>query len=208
MARILRNWNRLNRQDRVSAARTAHTKLTGNTDVPTPNPTLAAFNTEITAAQALIDEVAALELTLQGKRSARDAKIDSVVRMMGQQASTVEGATGGDPTKLINAGFQIVEQATAPVGELPAPQDLRASAGDNEGELDAVCDAVNGAHSYEWQTSADPNDPATWVTRTTGTRSFVTLTGLPSGGRCWVRVRAIGAAGYGAWSDPAAKMVP
>jgi hypothetical protein len=32
--------------------------------------------------------------------------------------------------------------------------------------------------------------------------------GLASGQRVWVRVRAIGAAGPGPWSDPATKIVP
>lgn len=207
MARILRNWSKLNRQARVDAAQLVHTKLTGNTDVPTPNPTLAALNTAITAAQAAIDAVTSLETQLQGKRSERDAKIDALMALLGQEASTVEGVTAGDPTKLINAGFQVIEQPSA-IGELPAPQDLRTSAGDNEGELDAQCDGVYGANTYEWQTTGTPNDAASWVTRLNVKRSSVTITGLPSGQRCWTRVRAIGAAGQGAWSDPAAKMVP
>ena len=102
----------------------------------------------------------------------------------------------------------IVALGGAAVGELAVPQDLRATAGDNDGELDGQCDAVLGASSYEWQTTGNPNDATTWVTRATTTRSSVTIAGLPSGARCWVRVRGIGAAGPGAWSDPAAKMVP
>ena len=40
------------------------------------------------------------------------------------------------------------------------------------------------------------------------TAAHVTITGLTSGSRVWVRVRAIGTKGEGPWSDPATKIVP
>ncbi|MEK0449094.1 MAG: hypothetical protein RL088_1362 [Verrucomicrobiota bacterium] len=208
MARILRNWSRLSRQARVNAGKLVATKLDGNANVPNPMPTVAALNTAVDAAQALITEVAEDEQALAEKRSQRDAAIDLVVKLLGQEASTVEGATAGDPTKILSAGFEIAEVVGAPVGVLPAPQDLRSTAGDNEGSLDDSCDAVPGAATYEWQTTANPNDPNSWVTRATTTKSSVTITDLPSGTRMYSRVRAHGAAGPGAWSDVAVKMVP
>ncbi len=33
-----------------------------------------------------------------------------------------------------------------------------------------------------------------------------TETGLTSGTKYWIRVRAVGASGFGPWSDPAVKM--
>lgn len=207
MAKILRNWSRLNRQGRVDAASLVKTKLTGNADVPTPNPSLAALGAAIDDAQAAIGAVAQMEQDLATLRSGRDTKIDALVALLAQEASTVEGATAGEESKLLGAGFEVV-QAPVPVGPLPAPQDLRSSAGDNDGELNNVCDAVPGAAAYEWHTSSNPNDPSLWVARATTTKSSVTLSGLPSGERCWSRVRAHGAAGPGAWSDVAGKMVP
>lgn len=207
MKRILRNWAKLARKTRLTKARTIKTKLTGNADVPTPNPTLVALTALITAAETADNDVDTAEQALKGLRTLRDAKLDALVAALMQEASAVESAVNFDETKMLNAGFEIAGEST-PVGDLPAPQDLRASAGDNDGELDGSCDAVVGASSYEWQTTGNPNDPASWVTRSTNTRSTVTLTGLPSGQRCWLRVRAIGAAGPGAWSDAAGKMVP
>ena len=209
MDRILRNWPRLNRQQRVDAAKVIHTKLTGNADVTTPAPTLTALNTLITAAQQKIDDVAAMEASLAELRGQRDAALDALVAALQQEASTVEGATAGEATKMIGAGFLVAGQS-APVGALLAPQDFRATAGDNDGELDFQWDAVDGAGSHEVQTSATPNDPASWVTRPnpTPTRSSATISGLPSGTRIFGRARALGAAGPGPWSDSAGKMVP
>ena len=68
--------------------------------------------------------------------------------------------------------------------------------------------AVKGAKSYEVQTSPDPFTSQSWHSAAVVTKATHTLTGLPSGGRCWFRVRAIGTAGPGPWSDPAIKTVP
>ena len=208
MARILRNWSRLNRAARLTAANLIKTKLTGNADVPTPNPSLAVLGAAIEAAEALVVLIGTKEQELDTLRTQRDTAIDAVVTLLGQEASTVEGATAGDEAKIKGAGFAVVSQGAVPVGDLPAPQDMRAAAGDNDGELDVVCDAVVGASTYEWQTSPNPADTTAWVTRGTTTKSSNTITGLASGIRTWTRCRAHGAAGPGAWSDSAGKMVP
>lgn len=192
----------------MDAAQAVLTGLTGNADVPHPAPALPAFEAVITAAQTAIDDIDALEKVLKTKRTARDQKLDAVVAALQQQASTVEGATAGDEAKLLAAGFQVAEATGAAIGALGAPQDLRVTAGDTDGELDAVWDALRGANSYEAQSHTDPNAAEGWAPRGTSTRSSMTLSGLPSGVRTWVRVRGIGAAGPGAWSEPSGKMVP
>ena len=40
------------------------------------------------------------------------------------------------------------------------------------------------------------------------TKSKATVSGLATGTKYWFRVRAIGAAGPGPWSDPATKVAP
>ena len=95
-----------------------------------------------------------------------------------------------------------------PVGIPEQPLSLVVTAGDFDGSLDAAWDAVRGAASYELQTSVDPVTPSSWAFKQTSSRSSAELNSFTSGAKIWVRVRAIGAAGAGPWSDPAAKTVP
>ena len=69
-------------------------------------------------------------------------------------------------------------------------------------------DPTTGAKSYEIQVSPDPYTGTSWVNKAPSTKSKSSLTGLTSGTRVWVRVRATGTGGQGAWSDPATKIVP
>jgi len=87
-------------------------------------------------------------------------------------------------------------------------KNLSCTSGDNDGQLDLAWDRNEGAGSYEYQATANPMDPASWTTRGSVTQSKVTLSGLTSGQRSYVRVRAIGPLGRGPWSDEASKMVP
>ncbi len=83
---------------------------------------------------------------------------------------------------------------------------LAITSGDNAGELDPNWDPVAGERSYEIQTSPDPITSTSWVAKGSVTKSKAVLSGLTSGQKMWVRVRAIGTAGP--WSDPATKTVP
>jgi hypothetical protein len=67
---------------------------------------------------------------------------------------------------------------------------------------------VRGVRSYELEASPDPMTPASWIYKGTVTKSKATVNSFMSGAKVWVRVRGIGAAGPGHWSDPAVKTVP
>jgi hypothetical protein len=110
--------------------------------------------------------------------------------------------------KIESAGFSVRADAS-PVGPLTQVLNLVVTAGDNEGTLDAGWDPTRGAGSYEVQKSAEPVTGTSWSYATVSNKSSVTLEGLTSGNKVWVRVRAVGAANAkGPWSDPAVKTVP
>lgn len=58
------------------------------------------------------------------------------------------------------------------------------------------------------QTSADAVTTTSWSYRLTVVKSSVTVNSFSSGVKVWMRVRGIGTAGPGPWSDPAVKTVP
>jgi len=105
-------------------------------------------------------------------------------------------------------GFNVPPGLRQQFGPLAPPQNVVVFAGDNEGSVTVKWEPVRGAMSYQLEHTTDPNVPSSWVNHTNTTRSEALYTGLASGTRMWFRVRGLGAAGEGAWSDPSVKTVP
>ena len=209
MAKIRRNWSKLAIGQRIVKCKAVIDGITDNpTVLPNPAPTLVALTALYQAAKDADDLVKEKELELTALRSDSKTKNDAMVAGLNAEASTAEGATAGDATKLLLLNFELTDPPAGSVGELEKVTELTVSGGDNDGELDPQWHPDRDADSFEVQTTATVNDAASWVHRATTTKSKITLTGLPSGTRQWVRVRAIGAAGPGPWSDPVSKMVP
>lgn len=96
--------------------------------------------------------------------------------------------------------------AAAPVGAMPAVIDFLATMGDDTGEVDLTWSRVKGAYVYEVEYRLHV-DGSTWTRLDNSpTESKVTVTGLVSGSVYAFRVRAVGAAGAGPWSDESVKM--
>lgn len=209
MAKIRRNWSRLPIGQRIVKCKAVIDGIAANpTVLPNPAPTVAALTALYNAAKAANDLVAAKEQELTTLRTDSKAKNDAMVAGLDSEAGTSEGATQGDATKLLQLGWELASTTPASVGELPKVTELAVTAGDNDGELGVNWHAERGASSYELQTTATVADAASWQHRSTVTKSQETLTGLPSATRQWVRVRAVGSAGPGPWSDPVSKLVP
>lgn len=208
MANILRNWSKLGRKDRLDFGKKIKTNLAKTpAPVASPNPTVAQLGTLCTAADTLINEVDDLETQLKAKRSARDAALDALMAGVEQEAKTVEAIPNVTDDVILAVGFAIagVPQPAPPITQ---PLDLSVTASDNEGALDWQSHPVPGSIGMEVSTTATPNDNASWVSRGTVSQSSGTITGLTSGIRTYVRIRAIGPSGPGPWSDLAGKMVP
>ena len=76
--------------------------------------------------------------------------------------------------------------------------------GDSESTVDLTWDAIRrGVQSYVAEQATASSGP--WTQCYVGRASKCTVTGLTSGTQYWFQVRAIGAAGPSAWSDPATK---
>jgi len=183
------------------------TAMTGNANFTTPNPALA----DITAAKTALETAYNDALTKrQQAKAATDLMADKekdLERALTLESLYVENVSGGDELKIQSAGMS-VKDAAAPIGELPAPMGLYATAGDEDGEIVLNWEPVRGAKSYSVQTTTDPNVPDSWAHKKNATESFTDIKGLTSGGKFWFRVAAVGAAGQGAFSDPAAKYAP
>lgn len=184
------------------------TAMTGNAAYPagTRVPTDAQVQTaqdDLVAADAAVD---AAKTVWENKIAIRDAKEEAWDTVITARANNCEAVTPNDLVALSSTGFPL-RNAGAPVGQLPAPGDLKATATDNEGEIELRCKAVAGASTYEWQQRLHDN-AATWQALKTGTTVKILVPGLTPGVVYAFRVRAIGSAGPGTWSDEATERAP
>ncbi len=123
-------------------------------------------------------------------------------------ALTPDAAASHAGAKAVERRFAMGIAGAAAIAGVPGQVRNLTLASGNVGELDAQWDSDAAAKSYEIQTSSDPVTAASWTAQPSVTKSSTILQGLTSGSRQSVRVRAVGGAGTGAWSDPATKIVP
>ena len=193
---------------KVQFLRTVVTKATGNPDATGSDPTVAqiaaAADTLETTSLAAENARKTSETATTVQTSAENA----ADRVITKFAKFAENKTDGDPARLQGLGFAIRAATTTPIGQLTQPQNLVILVGDNDGELDPDWDSVKGTKTYEVQSSHDPITPTSWTGAAMVTKSKATVSGLATGTKYWFRVRAIGSAGPGPWSDPATKVAP
>ena len=208
MSKITRTWTKMAISPRIAYMRQAVDKQKATpSPIPHPYPDLTALDTLVAAAEAEDALVATLETQLKAARASRITKTDAAAADFENDAKHVEADTKGDASQEIAAGFQVATPAAA-IGPMAQPLDLSVTMGDNNGSLKWHTHPVQGSIGMEPQTTANPLDDASWVSHTVVAQSSGTLTGLPSGIRQYVRLRAIGPLGPGPWSDSASKMVP
>ncbi len=206
MAKVKLSLQNLSVPQKVQFLRQVVTAMTGNANYATPSPTLASITTKTDDLETKFNEAQAARLTAQQKTSLQDTAERDADAAVTQLASYVENTSAGDSAKIQSAGME-VRATPAPVGTLPAPAGIVATIGDLDGEIDLDWDSVRGATSYVMQRSVDPPTATSWQSAGVVTKSKGTITGLTSGTKYWFRVAAVGAAGQGAWSNPASRVV-
>lgn len=206
-AKVALNLHGLDDRGKLAKLYTALTKLTGNATMPDPDPTLAVAQVNYGAAKTSLDNIDTKEQELVTLRIQRDQLMDKAMDDYSSLGSYVQNKSKGDAAVIANAGFDVAGART-PAPPVSQVLNLVLTVGDFTGALDAAWDRDPSAKSYEVQVSVDPMTDATWAYRLTAPKSSTTITGLTSGAKMWVRARAIGSDGPGAWSDPAVKIVP
>lgn len=175
--------------------------LTGNAVFTALSTKLAPFDTLVDTLETKNNTAsAAAQLVKKTMTEVEKARgdVESAIRAL---AKSSEGETA-DAAALQSGGWHLVEPP-APVGPMPAPQNLTATGGDLEGEVDMQWEPTTGRDAYLGEWAADPNGP--WTQFYVGTKSSCTASGLNPGQMYYFRVRAVGPLGPGPWSDLAQK---
>lgn len=149
--------------------------------------------------QTASDEVDSAEVIWKQKIQARDAKEAAWDQSLTARAAYYEAATPNNMEALASVGLPL-RAAPTPIGDLPAPANLRGAARDIAGEVDLRCKTLKGAGSYEWECRLH-TDAGVWEHVKISLSASIRVTGLTSLTLYAFRVRGIGSAGPGAWSD-------
>jgi len=184
--------------DKLTLNSTVVESMTGNANFATPNPPLVDLTGAADDIVAKRAEVAAAETELATRMSELETLVEKLVQLLTQEASYVQNITLGDEAKILSAGMPVKGQS-APVGPLPAPGNLRITGGDLDGTIDCMWNPVSGRDTYIAEHATAVGGP--WTQFYVSKKSSATASGLVSGQAYYVRVRAVGAAGPGPWSD-------
>lgn len=207
MAKVKLNLDRLTDGEMILKAKEFKTKLTGNANFTVTTPSQANYATMITDAEAALAASDAANATAKQKTTEKNVAMDILRKGTAQLGTNIESLSGGDPVKIQSAGMDVKAPKT-PAGVPAQVMNLFITAGDESGELDFTWDPVPGTWTYEVQMCAEAMFTTGVIALKTVTKSQAVAEGLTSGTRMWARVRATNAAGTGAWSDVATKIVP
>ena len=191
---------------KIQYLRRLATALTGNANFPNPVPSIADLTAQADTLEADYNEAQAARLASKTKTALQDEQTAVVDLAIAQLASYVDSASGGDAAKIASAGFEVRATPT-PVGELPAPTDLRVLPSEHAGSADISWKSTYGARAFTVERA--PDAPSlNWGVIGNSTKKQASFNSMVSGTKYWFRVAAIGAAGQSAWSDPVPLFAP
>jgi len=173
--------------------------MTGNALYPSPAPTLAVITTQHDAFAAAVNGLDRSKASTVRRDQART----TLVQGLKDLALYVQHASGGDPDRILAAGFPLQRKRGPTQGEPQAPKDLRVRQSAVSGRLLARCKAVPSAKSYQWRI-ATAAAPTVWTTFDAVTVARFTFDTLAAGTQYIVQARAITRGGASNWSDSVA----
>jgi hypothetical protein len=197
----------LAKAQRIKVALTSEPALTL---FPDPWPATYPSRAQLVAAYTAYET--AYDAAGDGGKTARDARdqkrrdLEKVLRDVAPYFEVVAKAAN-DITVLDATGYDRRQPPVPAPNPLPAPG-LKLSRNGMSGLLVASADRIRGGDSYEAQLcTGDPANEENWKHAVTSTRCRdIQLTGLTPGRLYYVRLRAVGGRGPGAWSDIAQMM--
>jgi hypothetical protein len=178
----------------ITFAQSLATSMTGNASFPSPNPTLATLQANITALSNA--ETAVLART-KGAVQDRNAKLATLKTDLETLKAYVQGvADAANPT----SAASIVESAGMTVRKItlhdkPA---LGVKQGSVSGTVNLAAKAPAHRASYAWQYSTDQK---TWTSAPQTLQAKTGVSGLTAGTTYYFRVQVLTMTGEGDWSQ-------
>jgi hypothetical protein len=181
----------------VEKGRNCVTMVTGNAAFPTPHPKLV----DITTACDKLDQAnQAYEFTRSRlDKDARDSSFLELKGLLKELGGYVQSLSSGDRELILSAGFE-VEKGRTPVGQLPAPVDVRADVTLYPGRIELRWKGVKGRDVYRVEMREEGGTGEWTLLALTGKVRY-TVEGLTSNSTYAFRVMALGAAGASPASD-------
>ena len=179
------------------------TSMTGNTNFPTPDPTLTVVTTARDAFVVAVHEAMHRDSEKVAVRNAKRAELVSLLR---QLSNYVDSKSNEDMAVLLSSGFPAQKTPRQPVGPVATPYAPVLRQGPVTGLLKARTGKIAGANASNWRIAL-ASAPLVYVqtAQTTGARHD--FPGLTPGETYIVEVNALGAAGASDWSPSTSLMV-
>ena len=202
---IASNFNNLSDPKFVGQVQQIIDAMTGNTAFPEPwpatVPSLAQIQTDLAAYLSVLTATAGGDKSRIVERQGARSKVQNDLALLAFQ---LQLTAQGDATLLASTGFPLRQRAprTQNPEPPPPPAVIKLSRGAVSGTLVVSASRVVKAGSYDVQlTAADPTVEANWTDAGVyKTCRRIELEGLTPMKVYSVRMRALGTAGYGAWS--------
>jgi hypothetical protein len=185
----------------ITFAQSVATTMTDNASFPSPNPTLATFQTDIAA--LVTAETAALARA-KGAADARNSKL-AVVRadlasLRGYVQGVVDSSSPANGEAIIGSAGMAVRQVT-----LHDKADLAVKQGSVSGTVTLAAKAAAKKAAYNWQYSTDQK---TWTSLPQTLKAKTGVSGLTSGTTYYFRSQALTPkGGEGDWGQIVALLV-
>ena len=205
MAKVNLNLRNFTLPDKMQYATQIIKAMTGNANFKLPDPNLGDVQAAISSLQTTYTDANNLRQLSYAKTAEQNQQEKNVDMLLTALGNYVENASKGDEAIIKSAGIDTRAKA-APVGIPAMPLNLSAAEGDKNGQIKLKWKSVKGAKSYVVHRTTNVADDAQWMQEQVVTKAAAISTGLTSGTQYWYQVAAVGAAGQGAWSDPATKV--
>ena len=202
MNKLNAGFTRVRDEDLDNKAQSIIAALTGNANFATTTPPLATITTSLTAFQDALAMPAGAARTAQvaATRATLTTQLEQLARNLEMTPSVTDAM-------LATTGFDMRQPISRTGAPVDAPLNVRLKTTGTTGEVQVLCDSVNRAKSYQVQFTLDANAGPWSDGGTFGSTRGMVIQGLTRGKDYWVRVRAIGPDGPGAWGDPATILV-
>jgi hypothetical protein len=178
-------------------------KMTGNTNFPTPTPSLTTVSTQL----ATLETAYTLSQTrVKGSVSKMKVELKALEILLKNLASYVETIANADPDNAEN----IINSSGMPVKKprTVQPKLFTAVLTKIPGQVRLDSKAVNRSSCYIYQMTTDPNAATSWQTILTSNNVKDLVNGLASNTRYYFRVAVSTKGIQGAWSTPINVLMP